>query len=116
MKAPLVAVAAILCNVGAQIAMKFAGQITVQAKHWQEWFSPWLLLALALYGISFLLTIRVFASNPLSVASPAMAGGAFLLVSVAGWLLFAEDMTPQRMAGIGLIFAGIVLLTRSQGT
>lgn len=77
------------------------------------WLSPWLLIALALYGASFFLTVRIFASNPLSVASPAMAGGTFLFIAIASYCLLGEEISYQKLAGMGIIFIGIVVLTRS---
>lgn len=114
MKEPLIALIAVICNVGAQLAMKYAGRAGhVEKSLLAAWLSPWLLTAVALYGLSFLLTVRVFAVNPLSVASPAMAGSTFLLITLASWLLLGEGLGYQKLAGIGLIFLGIVVLSRS---
>jgi len=113
MKEPLIALIAIICNTGAQLAMKYAGREQQAAKAFAAWLSPWLLFAVALYGISFLLTVRVFAVNPLSVASPTMAGCTFLLITLASGLLLNEGLGYQKMAGISLIFIGIVMLTRN---
>lgn len=113
MKEPWIALIAVLCNVGAQLSMKYAGREQQAAKALAMWLSPWLLGAVMLYGISFLLTVRVVAVNPLSVASPAMAGGTFLLITMASWLLLGEGIGYQKIAGIAFIFMGIVLLTRS---
>lgn len=77
------------------------------------WMTPWFVSSLALYGLSFLLTVRVFAINPLSVVSPTMAGCTFLLITLASWQLLGEGMGYQKVAGITLIFLGIVLLTRT---
>lgn len=113
MKEPWIALIAVICNVGAQLSMKYAGQEQQAAKSLAMWLSPWLISAVMLYGVSFLLTVRVVAVNPLSVASPAMAGGTFLLITMASWLLLDEGMGTQKIVGIALIFMGIVLLTRS---
>lgn len=113
MKEPWIALIAVLCNVGAQLSMKYAGREQQAAKTLAIWLSPWLLGAVMLYGISFLLTVRVVAVNPLSVASPAMAGGTFFLITMASWLLLGEGIGYQKIAGIAFIFMGIVLLTRS---
>ena len=113
MKEPWIALAAVLCNVSAQLAMKYAGSAGHTGKSLAAWLSPWLLGSVVLYGMSFLLTMRVLAVNPLSVASPAMAGSTFLLVTLASWLLLGEGLGYQKLIGIALIFAGIVVLTRS---
>lgn len=113
MNEPLIALVAVLCNVGAQISMKYAGRTGIEASGLAAYLSPWLLAALVLYGLSFLLTIRVFAVNPLSVASPVMAGCTFLLITLSSWLVFSEGLGLQKIAGIALIFLGILVLTRS---
>jgi len=113
MKEPLIAVIAVLCNVFAQLSAKQAGQAGDLAKGLQNWLSPWLLAALVLYGLAFVLMVRVYSVNPLSVASPAMAGGTFLLIALASSLLLGEGLGLQRVAGIALIFVGIVVLARS---
>ncbi len=110
MNAPLIALFAVVCNVGAQLAMKFAGRGTA-ATGLAAWLSPWLIGAVVLYGVSFLLTVRVFAVNPLSVASPAMAGCTFLLIAVASSTVLHEAMGLQKLLGMGLILIGIVLVT-----
>lgn len=113
MNEPVIALIAVGCNVGAQLAMKYAGQEKSFSSVWNSLFSPWLIFAVLLYGVSFLLTVRVFAANSLSVASPVMAGSTFLLIAVASWLVFGENISYQKIAGIGLIAAGIVVLTRA---
>lgn len=113
MKEPLIAMIAVLCNVFAQLSAKQAGASGAGGANIHAWLSPWLLAAVLLYGLAFVLMVRVFAVNPLSVASPAMAGGTFLLVALASWLLLGEGLGLQRIAGIALIFLGILVLTRS---
>lgn len=113
MKEPWIALIAVLCNVGAQLSIKYVGREPHALTSLSTWVSPWFLSSVALYGLSFLLTVRVFAVNPLSVASPAMAGCTFLLITLASWLLLGEGIGYQKLAGITLIFLGIVLLTRA---
>jgi len=115
---PLIALLAVLCNASAQVAMKFAGRAGMSGaeavepvSRWMAWLSPWLLASVALYGLSFLLTIRVFANNALSVASPLMAGLTFLCIVMASWLVLGETMDVRKIGGIVLILAGIVVLT-----
>ena len=47
---------AILCNVCAQIALKFGA--STDLGRWQTWLSPAVIIGLVLYGLSFILTIR----------------------------------------------------------
>lgn len=108
MKELWIALLAVLCNASAQAAIKWAGAAGRAA-----YFSPWLMLAVVLYGASFFLTVRVFAANSLSIASPIMAGATFLLIGLAATLLFGEPMPPAKILGMALIVAGIALLALS---
>ncbi len=100
-------VAAILCNATAQLTLK-AG--AVADLRWQIFLTPSLLTGVVLYGISFLLTIKIYAKYPLSVISPLMAGAIFMLVSLGSALFFSEPVTLQKTIGIVLILAGIGVL------
>ena len=111
MNAPWLAVVAVLCNVVAQLAMKQAGQVQHHAHHIGGWLTPWLVAAVGLYGASFLLTSRVFAVNPLSVASPIMAGATFVLIALSSYLLLGEGFGMLKLAGVGLVLCGIALLS-----
>lgn len=113
MKELWIALISVMCNVIAQLAMKYAGRGQQIDHTLASWLTPWLFIAVAFYGVSFLLTVRVFAANPLSVAAPAMAGCTFLLIALASWLVLGENMGYQKLAGIGLIFIGIAVLTRA---
>lgn len=111
MKEPLLILLAVLCNAGAQVALKTGA--TEEMSNWRNWLSPGILSGLTLYGISFVLTVRVYAVNALSVISPLMAGAIFVLISAAARLLFGETFTLIKTAGMLLILAGIALLSRS---
>lgn len=111
MKAIYWVVIAILCNVGAQIALKMGA--STELGRWQTWLSPAILIGLGLYVLSFILTIRIYAQYPLSIISPLMAGAIFLLISLASAILFAEPLTVQKIGGIGLIVGGIALLSQA---
>lgn len=102
---------AIACNAGAQVALKFGASDALH--RWQAWFSPSILGGLLLYGISFMLTVRVYADFPLGVISPVMAGGIFMLITLASVLLFGEALTLGKIAGMGCIVVGILLLAKS---
>lgn len=101
----------VVCNALAQLMMKRAG--ITDAFNWRQWMDPSLLAALALYGLSFILTALVFARLPLSLASPLMAGAIFVLVALFSVIFLAERIGPLRLAGMACIVLGIVLLARS---
>jgi multidrug transporter EmrE-like cation transporter len=106
------AVISVLGNVGAQVMIKMAGRHGAGSEGLASWFSPWLLLACALYGSSFLLSVKVFAVNSLSTAAPIMAGATMMLVAVAGAVVFGESISPARAFGICLIAGGIFVFAR----
>lgn len=110
MKQTLLIVVAILFNVLAQILIKHAGKSGVGAAGIMSWLSPWIFLAASAYGLSFLLTVRIFAENTLSSVVPLMAGATFMLVSLAGVLLFGESISTRKLAGSVAIVFGIFLL------
>ncbi len=102
---------AIFCNVGAQLAIKFAGNSLVGSSLWMYLFSPMLILAVVLYGISFVLTVRIYALNDLSIAAPFMAGGAFLLVALSSVFFFAETMDIFKILGMFFVVTGLIFLS-----
>ena len=106
----LLAAAAVLCNVMAQVLLKRAA--VTDAFNLRQWLDDSLLGAVGLYGVGFALTALVFARMPLSVASPLMAGSIFLLVALMSVLAFGESLGVAKIVGMGLILAGILLLSR----
>lgn len=110
MKQVLLIATSILLSVLAQIVIKFAGKSGVGAAGPASWLSPWLLLAIFSYGLSFLLTVRIFAENKLSSVVPLMAGATFMLVSLAGVMLFGESLSTRKIAGTVAVLVGIFLL------
>ena len=113
----ILVVTAVLCNVGAQISMKLASQsnyvlIKGLGSWLTPWVTPWIIAALSLYGASFILTVRIFALVPLSVATPVMAGASFFLVTLASILFLGEHFNDIKILGLLLIIAGIYCLVR----
>ena len=118
----LLAALAVLCNAGAQVLIKHASSSAADVASAQAasgaaslWgLNPFALAAaLALYALSFVVTAWVYARLPLSIASPLMAGGIFVLISMASVFWFAETLTALRVAGMVCIVVGVVLLARS---
>jgi multidrug transporter EmrE-like cation transporter len=110
MKSLLLVVLAIACNAGAQVALKFGATTSLR---WQAFLSLPVLAGLLLYGLAFLLTVRIYADYPLSLISPLMAAAIFVLISLAGVLLFGESLGMQKIAGMAVIVLGIGLLATS---
>jgi len=73
---------------------------------------PRILAGLACYAVSMVVWIMALSKTPVSVAYPMTALGFALNAALAWWLL-GEAVTPLRMAGIGIIIVGVVLVARS---
>jgi drug/metabolite transporter (DMT)-like permease len=72
--------------------------------------TPSLLVGLAAYGIGAVSYILVLTRVKLSVAAPA-AALIYLSSVLIGYFIFKEGLPPIRLAGLGLIVMGVVLVT-----
>ena len=61
-----------------------------------------------------MLTLKIYAVNALSLAAPLMAGLTFVLTPLAAVLILGEQLGGGRLLGIGLILAGILVISRFQ--
>lgn len=104
-------VLAVLLNAGAQVALKLGAAQPLGRL--DTWLSLPILAGLLLYGLSFVLTIKIYAYYPLSVISPAMAGAIFVVITFASYVIFSEPLTLTKLAGIGFVVAGIALLSQA---
>jgi multidrug transporter EmrE-like cation transporter len=66
---------------------------------------------LACYGISVFLWVGGLSRVPVSIAYPLLSIG-YVVNAFAAAALFGEALTATKLAGIGLIVAGVLLLTR----
>lgn len=74
--------------------------------------SPYVIGGLGLYGIGAMMWLSVLSRVPLSAAYPLVSLG-FVFVALMGWGILGETMPFARVAGIGLILAGVVLVGSS---
>jgi drug/metabolite transporter (DMT)-like permease len=84
---------------------------------WQTGFSltvPLLLLVCGacLYIASFAVWVVILARHELSAAYPAAIGLTLAFSTVGAATFLSEPLSPARLAGIALIFLGILLVTR----
>lgn len=73
---------------------------------------PHILGGLVCYAISVVVWILALSRTEVSVAYPMLSIG-YIVNALAAWYLFAEPLTPTRIAGIVAICIGVVLITRS---
>ncbi len=111
----------VVTNAAAQLMLKygmvqlgpisFAG-VNPVIKILQIVFSPWVFLGLSTFVISMASHLYVLSKVELSFAYPFLSL-AYVLVAVFAYFVFREDLNALRIAGIGLICVGTVLIAQS---
>jgi drug/metabolite transporter (DMT)-like permease len=112
----------VLLNALAQLGLKAATRVTgplTAASSGAAWGHaldllrvPSLWYALAAYGLSVVVWLIGLSRVPVSQAYPLLSLGYVLNIGLAWWLL-GEVPNVQRVAGIGVIVLGVVLVARS---
>ncbi|MGW9331251.1 DMT family transporter [Bosea sp. NPDC055594] len=72
-------------------------------------------LPLVLIGLSFALLSLALRVIPMAVAYAVWEGLGIVGIAVIGHVMFAEHLTPGRLAALAMIVGGIVLLERGVG-
>jgi multidrug transporter EmrE-like cation transporter len=72
---------------------------------------PFVSLGLLCYALSAVLWIAVVSRIDLSLAYP-MVSVAYVAVFIASWFLFGEKISAVRVAGLVLIVAGVLVISR----
>jgi drug/metabolite transporter (DMT)-like permease len=111
----------VLLNAFAQLWLKAATRISgplvvsdagVTSRALQLLAVPSLWYALTAYGLSVVVWIVGLSRVPVSQAYPLLSLGYVLNIGLAWWL-FGEVPNAQRVIGVGVIIAGVVLVARS---
>jgi len=71
-----------------------------------------ILAGLACYALSLVVWIMGLSRTDVSIAYPMLSLG-YVVAAVGAWMFLGETIPPQRMLGIAVILAGVVLLARS---
>jgi len=74
--------------------------------------SPWLLLGVALQATFFFMYLTLLSRANVSLVLP-MTAVDYIVVALLAQYLLSEAVTPSRWAGIGLIVAGVFLVSRT---
>lgn len=74
--------------------------------------SPWLLLGVAFQATFFFLYLTLLSRANVSLVLPLTAID-YIVVALLAQAVLGEAVTPARWAGIGLIAAGVLLVSRS---
>jgi len=117
----LVLVAALIGGTGHVMlskGMKSVGDLTEAPSHrlagmvGRAVSNPWLLLGVALQATFFFMYLTLLSRANVSLVLPLTAVD-YIVVALLAQVLLAEAVTPARWAGIGLIVAGVVLVSRT---
>lgn len=111
----------VMTNAAAQLMLKygmmslgplsFAG-VNPVVKILQIVFSPWIFFGLCVFVISMASHLYVLSKVDLSFAYPFLSL-AYVAVAVFAYFVFREDMNAWRIAGIGFICIGTILIAQS---
>lgn len=108
-------------NVTANILLKtgvksFGGISGQKAKLVEELtkaaLSPFIISGLVLYGLSFIIWLRVLSFNDLSRAYPIFATIVFLLTTLGSAIFLKENVSLVRVVGIAIMLIGIYIVAR----
>jgi drug/metabolite transporter (DMT)-like permease len=111
----------VLLNAFAQLWLKAATRVSgplladdagLMSRAMQLVAVPSLWYALTAYGLSVVVWIVGLSRVPVSQAYPMLSLGYVLNIGLAWWL-FGEIPNAQRVIGVGVIVAGVVLVARS---
>jgi drug/metabolite transporter (DMT)-like permease len=111
----------VLLNAFAQLWLKAATRVSgplvtsdgkLMGRALQLLAVPSLWYALTAYGVSVIVWIVGLSRVPVSQAYPLLSLGYVLNIGLAWWL-FGEVPNVQRVAGVGVIIVGVVLVARS---
>ena len=111
----------VLTNAAAQVMLK-QGMLslgplsftadTFIARIFQVVFNPWVFAGLATFVISMVSHLYVLSKVELSFAYPFLSL-AYVAVAVFAYFVFHEDLNAWRIAGIGFICVGTILIAQS---
>lgn len=111
----------VLLNAFAQLGLKAAtrvtgplvgGDVAIWKRGLELMAVPSLWLALGAYGLSVIVWLVGLSRVPVTQAYPLLSLGYVINIGLAWWLL-GEVPNAQRIAGIGVIIVGVVLVARS---
>ena len=115
-------ISGVILNACAQLLLKagtnaLGGAIHLTMGNWFQTFikvvtqAP-ILGGLACYGISLVVWIIGLSRTDVTIAYPMLSLG-YVVSAFGAWMFLGEAVSPQRLAAIGVIVVGVVLLART---
>ena len=115
-------ISGVILNACAQLLLKagtnaIGGAIHLTMSNWFETFVKVvtqlpILGGLACYAISLVVWIIGLSRTDVTIAYPMLSLG-YVVSAFGAWMFLGEVVSPQRLAAIGVIVIGVVLLARN---
>jgi multidrug transporter EmrE-like cation transporter len=115
-------ISGVILNACAQLLLKagtnaIGGAIHLTMSNWFETFIKVvtqlpILGGLACYAISLVVWIIGLSRTDVTIAYPMLSLG-YVVSAFGAWMFLGEAVSPQRLAAIGVIVVGVVLLART---
>jgi multidrug transporter EmrE-like cation transporter len=71
-------------------------------------------VGVALYGLASLVWFRIVSTESLSSSYPVLVSITFLMVTAGAGFFFREPLQVQKLVGIGVVLAGIILIATAK--
>ena len=62
-------------------------------------------------GLSFLFWLTGLSHIKLNIAYPVLVGLEYSLIMLLSWMILSEAFIPIKLAGVALVFAGVIIIT-----
>lgn len=111
----------IFLNSAAQILVKYGARgIQFDFSSWNHFITTMIgiiknlpvMSGLVLYGLSFLVWVKVLSQVDMSYAYPMVSIG-YIIIMLFSYLLFKENITIVRLIGVFFIIIGVIFVARS---
>jgi multidrug transporter EmrE-like cation transporter len=79
---------------------------------WRMGTNPYVIAGLAIYVTGTVFWLVALSRVDLSYAYP-FASLSYVVMLIAAWLLFKEDLSLMRLAGTGVVILGVLLISHS---
>ena len=109
----LLLIMAIINNSAGNVLIKLSSSAVESGKGFNLYISPIFILGVGFFGLNILFYAKSLRFIPLSSAYPILAGGSFVLTTLAGHIIYGEIASIAKVMGILLITVGIMLLLNS---
>ena len=100
-------------NSAGTLLLKFAGGDSTRLTVGSFNVSPWVIAALACYGLNFLSFAKLLQRVHVSTAYPIVVGCSFVAITLGGALIFGESISLRHVVGWIAILAGVTVLAGS---